>query len=50
MTAKDLTDEDRRRLTGYVRAIVQKAGAPRETFLAEVRGLVLASLRHSAPG
>src|SRR3712207_5183338 len=50
MTAKDVTEEDRRRLTGYVRAIVQKAGAPREAFLAEVRGLVLASLRQPRTG
>ncbi len=45
MTAKDLTEEDRRRLNGYVRAIIQKAGAPRETFLTEVRELLAASLR-----
>jgi CheY-like chemotaxis protein len=50
MTAKDLTEEDRRRLNGYVRAIVQKAGAPRETFLTEVRELLAASLRQARPG
>jgi hypothetical protein len=50
MTAKDLTDEDRKRLNGSVRAIVQKAGSARDTFLAEVRELLAASLRRQRPG
>jgi CheY-like chemotaxis protein len=45
VTAKDLTDEDRSRLNGYVRAIVQKAGSTQDTFLAEVRELLAASIR-----
>jgi CheY-like chemotaxis protein len=49
MTAKDLTDEDRKRLNGSVRAIVQKAGHSRDTFLAEVRDLLAASLRRQRP-
>ena len=49
MTAKDLTDEDRKRLNGSVRAIVQKAGSTRDTFLAEVRDLLAASLRRQRP-
>ncbi len=50
MTAKDLTDEDRRRLDGYVRAIIRKAGGTRDTFLAEVRELLAPSLRRARPG
>ena len=49
MTAKDLTDEDRKRLNGSVRAIVQKAGSSRDTFLAEVRELLAASIRRQRP-
>ena len=49
MTAKDLTDEDRKRLNGSVRAIVQKAGSSCDTFLAEVRDLLAASLRRHQP-
>ena len=49
MTAKTLTDEDRRRLNGSVRAIVQKAGSARDTFLAEVRELLAASIRRQRP-
>ncbi|MFN8634130.1 MAG: GAF domain-containing protein [Chloroflexota bacterium] len=45
MTAKELTDEDRQRLNGSVRAIVQKAGSSRDTFLAEVRALLAASIQ-----
>jgi DNA-binding response OmpR family regulator len=50
MTAKDLTDADRRRLNGNVRAIIRKAGAPREAFLAEVRALLATSLRRAGSG
>jgi CheY-like chemotaxis protein len=49
MTAKDLTDADRKRLNGSVRAIVQKAGSARDTFLAEVRDLLAASIRRQQP-
>ena len=49
MTAKDLTDEDRKRLNGSVRAIVQKAGSARDTLLAEVRELLAASIRRQRP-
>ena len=49
MTAKELTDEDRTRLNGSVQAIVQKAGNSRDTFLAEVRDLLAASLRRQQP-
>ena len=45
MTAKDLTEEDRRRLNGYVRAIVQKAGTSTELFLAELREQLATSVR-----
>ncbi len=50
MTAKDLTDEDRRRLDGSIRAIIRKAGGSRDTFLAEVRELLAPSLRRPRPG
>jgi signal transduction histidine kinase/CheY-like chemotaxis protein len=50
MTAKDLTEEDRQRLNGYVMAIVQKAGSTRDMFLAEVRDLLAASLHRPRPG
>lgn len=45
MTAKELTEEDRCRLDGSVRAIIQKAGAAAELSLADVRALVAASIR-----
>ena len=37
LTAKDLTDEDRRRLNGHVEAILQKGAYTREELLDEVR-------------
>jgi CheY-like chemotaxis protein len=40
ITAKDLTDEDRRRLNGGVDRVVHKSGQGPEALLAEVRGLV----------
>ncbi len=40
LTAKDLTEEDRRRLTGSVELILQKGAASREKILAEIRSLV----------
>jgi CheY-like chemotaxis protein len=48
LTAKDLTQEDRRRLTGSVEVILQKGAAGRETILAEIRALVAAAARVSA--
>ena len=40
MTAKDLTPEDQRRLSGSVQAILQKGLATRDALLAEVRDLL----------
>ncbi len=40
VTAKDLTDEDRLRLDGYVRKIIQKGAYGREQLLNEIRSLV----------
>ncbi|HKP76188.1 MAG TPA: response regulator [Longimicrobiaceae bacterium] len=37
VTAHDLTDEERRRLSGYVETILQKAGDSHETLLRQVR-------------
>jgi len=45
VTAKDLTLEDRLRLSGHVEKIIQKGMYSRETLLAEVRDLVAASIR-----
>jgi CheY-like chemotaxis protein len=42
VTAKDLTPDDRRRLNGYVEAILQKGASSRDTLLAEVRAMVAA--------
>src|SRR5207249_1830692 len=39
ITAKDLTDEDRRRLNGEVVRILQKAGMSQAELLAEVRAV-----------
>ncbi|MFN8523464.1 MAG: GAF domain-containing protein [Chloroflexota bacterium] len=47
MTAKELTDEDRERLDGRVRAIVQKAGAAHESLLVEVRSMLRAAVQPS---
>jgi PAS domain S-box-containing protein len=40
LTSKDITGEDRRRLTGFVELILQKGAASRETILAEIRSLL----------
>ncbi len=45
VTAKDLTVEDRLRLSGHVEKIIQKGRYSREALLAEVRELVAASVR-----
>ena len=37
VTAKDVTDEDRRRLNGYVEGLIQKGGLDRESLLAQIR-------------
>jgi signal transduction histidine kinase/DNA-binding response OmpR family regulator len=37
VTAKDLTDEDRRRLSGGVMGVIEKGGLDREALLAQVR-------------
>jgi CheY-like chemotaxis protein len=46
LTAKDLTEEERRRLNGGVERIVQKAHYTRDALLAEVRQLVSARAKH----
>jgi CheY-like chemotaxis protein len=45
ITAKDLTEADRRRLSGYVEKILRKGAYSREELLAEVRELVVAGDR-----
>jgi len=40
VTAKDLTDEERRMLSGQVEGLVQKRGTGRDEFLSEIRDLV----------
>jgi CheY-like chemotaxis protein len=44
ITAKDLTDEDRLRLNGYVEQILQKGTYSRDALLAGVRDLVASCL------
>jgi CheY-like chemotaxis protein len=43
VTAKDLTDEDRRRLSGEVVGLIQKSGTDRESLLAQIREHVAAA-------
>ena len=45
LTAKDLTSEDRRRLSGYVERVVGK-GSRTDSLLKEVRELVAQSMAH----
>ncbi len=45
VTAKDLTDEDRLRLNGYVEKILQKGAYSREALLSEVHDLVTGYLK-----
>jgi len=40
LTSKDITPDDRRRLTGSVELILQKGAASRETILSEIRSLL----------
>jgi signal transduction histidine kinase/DNA-binding response OmpR family regulator len=51
VTSKDLTEEDRLRLSGYVQKVVQKGGYDRERLLAELRDLLVAATprRDAAP-
>jgi CheY-like chemotaxis protein len=42
VTAKELTDEDRRRLTGYAVALIQRSGLDRESLLGQLREQVAA--------
>jgi len=50
VTAKDITDDDRRRLTGNVERILQKGSYDREELLEEVRSLIVNCSRDEAPG
>ncbi|MEE8311828.1 MAG: response regulator [Candidatus Binatia bacterium] len=50
VTAKDLTEEDRRRLNGAVTAVLEKGAYGREELLAQVRELVVACGRGAPPG
>ncbi|MFQ5593212.1 MAG: response regulator [Anaerolineae bacterium] len=45
VTAKDLTEEDHRRLSGYVEKVLQKGAYSREELLTEVSELVTACVR-----
>jgi CheY-like chemotaxis protein len=49
VTAMDLTEEDRRRLDGGVRRILQKGAYGRDDLLREVAALLAASVRARAP-
>jgi signal transduction histidine kinase/DNA-binding response OmpR family regulator len=48
VTAKELTEEDRRRLSGNVEQVLQKGAYTREELLSEVRTLVLSCTRSTA--
>jgi signal transduction histidine kinase/DNA-binding response OmpR family regulator len=48
VTAKDLTPEDRQRLSGHVEKILQKAASSREDLLREVRDLVAQGVRQTS--
>jgi len=51
ITAKDITEEDRRRLNGYVRQFLQKRANSLDDMLREVRAMVTGGLPHpSYPG
>ena len=49
LTAKDITDQDRLRLSGYVEKVVQKGAWSRESLLREVRDLVNARNARGKP-
>lgn len=48
LTAKDLTEEDRVRLSGYVEKILEKDASTQDALLQEVRGIVAANARQGA--
>jgi len=50
VTAKNVTDEDRRRLSGNVVGLIQKGGLDRETLLAQVREQLAATESRSQRG
>jgi CheY-like chemotaxis protein len=50
VTAKDLTSEDRQRLSGYVEQILQKGAYSREALLHEIHRLVVACVRSGRSG
>ena len=50
VTAKDVTEEDRRRLNGDVAGLVQKAGLDRDALLAQVREQVAVAGRGASRG
>jgi PAS domain S-box-containing protein len=50
LTAKDLTDSDRKRLNGNVEKVVQKGAWNREDLLSEIKSLVAARTTHQAVG
>jgi signal transduction histidine kinase/CheY-like chemotaxis protein len=49
LTAKELTDEDRKRLNGRVQRILQKGALGRDALLQEIRGLVRQITRGESP-
>ncbi|OCT13173.1 hypothetical protein A8709_20740 [Paenibacillus pectinilyticus] len=48
VTAKDISSEDRLRLNGYVKNIIQKGSFKRETLLQEIRSLMAGSLHDTS--
>jgi CheY-like chemotaxis protein len=50
VTAKDLTDDDRCRLNGYVEQVLQKGAYSREALLRELRDLVAVYGQPGRPG
>jgi CheY-like chemotaxis protein len=50
ITAKDLTEEDRQRLDGYVKRILQKGAYNHEALLREVHELVVACTARNNTG
>jgi len=46
VTAKDITDEDRRRLNGYVKKFLQKRASNLDDMLREVRTMVATCMPH----
>ena len=48
VTARDLSDEDRRRLNGHVTKVLQKGLYTRDELLEQVSALVAARVRKSA--